>query len=152
MKAVTRSMVIGSILASLVVTQAHAAGHNKLDPNIKYRQDVMEAMSHHFAALAAIFTGRVERPGALKVHADALAATAALTGSLFPEGSEGGDALPRVWEEPDGIQFGANKIKESTANLAAAIAEGDRGTIAKAFKEAGDGCKGCHERYKAEDE
>ena len=148
----SRSAIATGIIVSLLCSPAIAGGHNKVNPDAKYRHDVMEAMASHFAALAAIFTGRVDRPGQLEAHAEALAMTAAMTGSLFPAGSEGGAALPLAFEEPDGIAFGAEKIKTATAALAEAAASGDKGAIAKAFKTAGDGCKGCHDRYKAEDE
>jgi cytochrome c556 len=147
-----RSAIATALVVSLLCSPAFGGGHNKLNPDAKYRHDVMEAMASHFAALAAIFTGRVDRPGQLQAHAEALAMTAAMTGSLFPAGSEGGAALPLAFEEPEGIQRGADNIAAATAALAAAAASGDKGAIAKAFKEAGDGCKGCHDRYKAEDE
>lgn len=152
MHSTTRITLVATLAATLLSGTALAGGHNKVSPDVKYRQDTMEAMSHHFSALAAIFTGRVDRPGQLEVHANALAATAALTGSLFPAGSEGGKALPKIWEEPDKVQAAAEMITSATAALAAAAASGDKGAIAGAFKKAGEGCKGCHEAYKEEDE
>jgi len=99
-----------------------------------------------------VFTNRVDRPDDMKVHAQALATTAALTAGLFPSGSEGGQALPLIWEEPDEFKAASLDLAEKTAALAKATEDGNKAAIAKAFKEAGASCKACHERYKEEDE
>jgi cytochrome c556 len=152
MQSKTRIAVAASLLALLISGTANAGGHNKQNPEVKYRQDVMKAMSHNFSAFVAIFTNRVDRPDQLTVHADALAAMAALTATLFPEGSEGGKALPAAWEEPEKVAAAAQKIADATAALAAAAATGDKGAMKDAFRSTGEGCKGCHEAYKEEDD
>lgn len=136
------------LLGSSPLVQAGAHSNN---PDIKYRQDVMAAMGNHFAAVAAIFTGRVDRPGQLQAHAEALAATAAMTASLFPEGSEGGAVLPVLWDEPERVAQASEEVAAATAALAAAAAGGDRAALAQAFRSAGESCKACHDRYQAED-
>lgn len=148
----------GKILATLALSltllsgaPALQAGAHGGDPEVKYRQDVMAALGKHFSALAALFTGRVERPGQLQVHADALAATAKLVGTLFPEGSDGGAVLPVLWDEPERVAEAAEEAAETTAALATAAAGDDRAALAQAFKAAGDSCKACHDRYQAED-
>jgi cytochrome c556 len=134
--------------SNVLADDGHAADSNE----VKYRHAVMEAMSNQFAALAMVFTNRVKRPQDLQVHAAALAKTATIAGELFPAGSEGGDALPIIWQEPDKFAAAAQKLVDASAALAAATEGGDRATIAKAFKTAGGACKGCHERYKEEEE
>ena len=88
----------------------------------------------------------------MEAHARAMAESAKLVEGLFPEGSEGSDALPLIWEEPEKVAEASRKNAVAAAALAAAAASGDRKAIAQAFKDAGAGCKGCHERYKAEDD
>jgi cytochrome c556 len=152
------AVLVLSSLCLLVNGTAYAAGdgdnhdHGETSDAAKYRHTVMEAMGSHFAAVALIFTGRVDSPDDLPVHADALAATAATVGGLFPAGSEGGDALPLIWNEPDKVAQAAQEAAETTAALASAIKAGNKGDIAKAFKAAGSSCKGCHESYKEEDD
>ncbi len=126
--------------------------HDTDNNEVKYRHSVMAAMSDHFAALAMVFTNRVDRPNDLLVHAEALAQTATLIGTLFPDGSQGSAALSLIWEEPDQVAAAAQEAADATAALAQAAAGGDRATITKAFKEAGNACKGCHERYREEDD
>jgi cytochrome c556 len=150
------SVLILSALSLLFSVTAYAAGeghdHGETSEAAKFRHTVMEAMGNHFAAVALIFTGRVDMPDDLQVHADALAATAATVGGLFPAGSEGGDALPAIWEEPDKVAAASKDAADATAALASAIQGGNKGDIAKAFKAAGGSCKGCHEDYKEEDD
>jgi cytochrome c556 len=137
-------LITGNVLAD----DGHAADSNE----VKYRHAVMEAMGNQFGALAMVFTNRVKRPQDLKVHAAALATTATIAGDLFPAGSEGGDALPIIWQEPDKFAAAAQQLVDASAALAAASEGDDRAAIAKAFKSAGSACKGCHERYKEDDD
>jgi cytochrome c556 len=129
---------------------ANAAGDSN-NPEARYRHQVMETIGNNFSAMAQVFTGKVDRPGNLQVHARILAETTTLIDGLFPESSRGGHALPLIWEEPDQVRAAAQKSAETAAALADAAAGGDRAELAKAFKAAGDACKGCHERYKEED-
>lgn len=126
--------------------------HGETSDAAEYRHTVMESMGNHIDAIVKIFTGRVDKPDDLVIHARALAETAATIGGLFDPGSEGGYALPLIWDEADQVAAAAEKAATATAALAAAIEGGHRGDIVKAFKEAGGGCKGCHERYKQEDD
>jgi cytochrome c556 len=142
--------LITMVVAATIVTAAHA------DPGesneAKYRHSVMEAIGLQFGAIATIFTKRVDRQDELVVHAEALALTSSLTAGLFPEGSEGGHALPLIWEEPDKVAAAAEESVVATAALAEAARSGDQAAIAKAFKDVGASCKACHERYKEEDD
>lgn len=143
----TRLLATGISLA-LLSGLAAAEDSNE----VKYRKSVMNAMGSSFGALAMVFTNRVKQPDALAVHAEALAVSSTQTAALFPEGSEGGKALPIIWEEPDKFAAAAKLMEESSAALAEAAKSGDRAATAQAFKAAGEACKGCHERYKEEDE
>lgn len=146
---VRKYLLAGVALALVSVANAH---ENQKNPEVRYRHAVMEAMANNFAAMAAIFKKEVDRPDELQVHARALAESASLVEGLFPVGSEGAAALPLIWEEPDKVAAASRESADSAAALAAAAASGDQAAIARAFKAAGDGCKGCHERYKKEDD
>ena len=50
--------------------------------------------------------------------AEALAVTSTQTATLFPEGSEGGKALPIIWEEPDKFAEAAKLMEETSRALA----------------------------------
>ncbi len=145
---------INVIVCSLLLggVAAQAADSAERSPASEYRHKVMETMGENFAAMAMVFQGRVDAPDHLQVHAEALARTATLVGDLFGPGSEGGHALPLIWEEPDAVATAADEAAAAAAALAEAAATGDRAATAKAFKAAGDSCKSCHERYKEEED
>ncbi|MGI9290512.1 MAG: c-type cytochrome [Gammaproteobacteria bacterium] len=153
MKQRTRGYLAICLATSLMTGTVMAGGHQSGESNeVKYRVNVMNALGSQFGALAMVFTRRIDQPDNLQLHTEALATTAKLTASLFPEGSAGGKSLPVIWDEPEKFAAAVKDLEDSTAALAAAASSGDRAAVAKAFKDAGASCKGCHERYKEEDE
>jgi len=141
-----------AMLAAMPYAYADEGDHEHENDEARYRHSVMEAMGSSFGALALILTNRVARPDQLATQAKALAISASMAPTLFPEGSEGGDALPLIWKEQDKVAEAAKRAVDATAALAAAAEAGDRAALTKAFKAAGESCKGCHERYKAEED
>ena len=139
-------------LLALALSCSAAAHENQKNPEVRYRHAVMEAMANDFSAMAMIFKGDVDRPGELAANARSLAESASLIEGLFPVGSEGAAALPRIWEEPDKVAAASRESATSARALADAATGGDRAAIGRAFKAAGDACKACHERYKKEDD
>lgn len=121
---------------------------------IKYRQAIMEAMGGHTGAAAQIVRGKVSPEGALKLHADSLAALAQNLTTLFPEGSDFGetDALPKIWTEWPKFEQAAANAKTATETFATAVASGDQAKIGEAFKGVGDACKGCHKDFRENDD
>jgi cytochrome c556 len=132
----------------LVTTSAGAAPAD----DIKYRKSVMSAMAAHFGALSLINFGRVPHKEHLQVHARALADLGAQMGALFPAGSEAGktDALPLIWKEREPFDKRVADASRALAELRDAAAGSDKAAMAKAFKAAGETCKGCHDRYRKE--
>ena len=77
-----------------------------------------------------------------------MAELAQIVPSLFAEGSEGGDTLPAVWEQPEDFQAKLGAFKDATASLKAA-AEAEEG-VGQALRAVGQACKSCHDKYRAE--
>jgi cytochrome c556 len=121
---------------------------------IRYRQAVMTAMSGHVAAISLIFSGKVEHQQYLLSHAEALAATADQVSKVFPSDSATGKtrALPLIWQEPEKFQKATEAIRAATGQLRDAVKGGDKAAIGQAMKPVFDACKGCHDRYRKEDE
>lgn len=140
-------LALAATFSLLLSIPAQADGDDD-NPAVEYRHDVMEKLGSNAAALVAVLTGKVSTPGHLKVHADTLAQSATLIADLFPDESKGGHALPLIWEEPDKVAAAAQASVDATAALAAAVNGGDRAAAMQAFRDVGDSCKGCHERYK----
>ena len=103
--------------------------HESDNNEARYRHTVMEAMGSSFGALALIMTNRVARPDQLATQAKALAISASVTPTLFPAGSEGGDALPLIWQEQDKVAEAAQRAVDATAALAAAAEAGDSAAL-----------------------
>ena len=68
---------------------------------MEYREHSMEAIGGHMQAMVDIIRQKVPHTSHMALHADAMADLAGITGTLFPEGSEGGDALPEIWSNPE---------------------------------------------------
>jgi cytochrome c556 len=121
---------------------------------IKYRKAVMTGMAAHTGAFSLINFGRVEHQDHLLAHVDALAALGTQLGVLFPAGSGSGDtdALPLIWQEQEKFAQLVKASEKATAELRAAVTAGDKAATMQAFKSVGESCKGCHDRYRKEDD
>ncbi len=113
-----------------------------------YRHHTMEAVGGHMQALVDILMGKVPHQGHLALHAGSIAELAAITGTLFPEGSVGGDSLPAIWEQPEDFAARVAKFQETAEGLRDTIAAG--GEVGPAVQALGEACKGCHENYRNE--
>ena len=121
------------------------------DNPIKERQALMKKNSDATQLVSAMLKG--ETPY------DAAAAAEAMTGingnmdkivTLFPEGSAAGsDAKPEIWEDKADFDAKAETVEEATAKAAEA-APGGKDSFQAAFADVGQGCKGCHEKYRVD--
>ena len=72
-------------------------------------------------------------------------------GDLFPEGSEGGEAAPAIWEDRAGFDAALAEWQEATTAAIAAnpqTLEDARASIGPIFNT----CKNCHDSYRIEEE
>ena len=138
---------IAVVAAMVVAATPFAAAEEESEDQIKYRQAVMEAIGGHTSAASLIARGLIERDE-LALHARALQTLTADIPALFPEGSDFGDtrAKDEIWEEWDDFVEASNASKASAEKLVAAVESG--GDIAGAFRDVGDGCKGCHRQFR----
>lgn len=146
-----RRLLPALLAATLVAAPALAA--DTPANSIKYRQNVMKAMSAHVSAFFAVNMGSISNPGHLKPHASALADLGAMTKDLFPAGSDAGaptDALPLIWQEQAQFAKAVAAMEESSAALKKAVDAGDKAATGQAAKALGDACKGCHDRFRKE--
>ena len=113
-----------------------------------YRHHTMEAIGGHMQALVDILRGKVPHQSHLAMHAGSIAELSAITGTLFPEGSAGGHALPAIWEQPEDFAARVVEFQEAAEGLRDTIAAG--GNIGPAVQGLGEACKGCHDSYREE--
>ena len=135
-------------IAVLAAACATALALSASEGAAKYRAHTMEAIGGHMSAIVDILRGEVPHTDHLPLHANALADLAEVVPTLFAEGSEGGDTLPAVWEQPEDFQAKVAAFQEATANFKAA-AEAQEG-VDQALRAVGQACKGCHDNYRAE--
>ena len=114
----------------------------------EYRHEVMEAKGYTMSAIAMILKQEVVRPDDLAPLAAALDELANTAEGLFPEGSEGGEALPVIWENPEDFAEKLAQFKEATKAFRAATASGNMSEIGPATRTLGASCKSCHDDYR----
>lgn len=140
------------LLACVTITPLAQAGN--AENYIKYRQAVMKAIGGHMGASSQIVRGKVSPPGALALHAKALADLNADLAALFPAGSDFGETQSResIWEDFAAFQAKADETRDATAAFAAAVAGGNSDDIRAAQRSVGKSCKGCHEDFRRKDD
>ncbi len=136
------------VLAAFAV--AATLGALASEGEVDYRQHTMAAVGGHMQAIFDIIQGKVPHTAHLATHADALAALADVADTLFPEGSDGGDALPAIWENGEDFAAKLAAFKEAAANFKAAAASGDMAQVGGGLQQVGQACKGCHDNYRAQ--
>lgn len=113
---------------------------------IEYRENVMSAIGGHMASAADIARGKVPHQAHFSMHVSALAELSTIADSLFPAGSEGGDALPEIWQNPDDFAAKLDDFETAAADLKTAVDTG--GDVGSAFQALGQSCKSCHDDYR----
>jgi cytochrome c556 len=119
-----------------------------------YRSAVMTSLRGHIGASSMHVRGLVEDHGFLGNHAEGLANGAAELKHLFPAGSNVAEsnALPAIWEQPDEFAKAIETAEKATAAFSEAVASGDKAAIGAAFRDVGAACRGCHDRFRADND
>ena len=134
----------GNLLGLALVALPAVASEGDLE----YREHVYHAIGGHMQAMADILQQKVPHTGHLALHANAMADLAGIAKTLFPAGSEGGEALPAIWSNPDDFAERMAKFEEAAAGLKTAVAGGEG--VGPAFQSLGQACKSCHDKYREE--
>lgn len=136
----------GVIAAGIAVALGSAIVAQAQSPLIEQRQNLMKQQAGATRVIVPMVRG--EQPfnlAAAKQAASTLAATAKQIPGLFPSGSEGGDALPAIWQNKADFEAKAKGLEDAAARLAAA---GDEPAFKAAFPAVGQACGGCHQTYR----
>jgi cytochrome c556 len=117
-------------------------------PTVEQRQQLMKG----FGAASRELRGQVADPATLPqvaARAEELTRQAATIPSLFAPGSEGGDALPAVFERQAEFKAASDRFAELATALAAAATSGNTQAATAAFAQLGQqGCGGCHQPFR----
>lgn len=150
LKAIPLSVLLLASCTIATSTFAQTAPEDAYD----YRRSVMKSLGSHTHAFFLIFSGKVDQSTQMSTHANAISAIGAEISTLFPPGSSVDDsqALSLIWEEPEQFSEVTENTKIVTARLAEAVAGGDRQAVAQGFRALGNACKGCHDRYREDND
>lgn len=144
--------LLGAGLSWASVQAAEEIPMDKIEPAIKYRQNVMQAMGGLVGASAGRLRDGFKHGPDMSAIADALQALSKDIPALFPEGTDFGEtkAKAAVWDNRDKFEKAASNLKDKVDAFAKAAKSDDRAATLKAFKGMGDACKGCHEDFRKE--
>lgn len=148
----SRFAIVAIATASVVATAAVA---DTLPEDAKdYRTAVMTSLRGHVVAASMHVRGLVDDQSFLIKHAEGLVNGAAELNHLFPAGSavDDSEALPAIWDDPDGFSKAIAKAERATEEFRDAVASGDQEAYDEAFREVGMSCRGCHDQYRRDDD
>lgn len=148
------AVLVTALVAGFSVLPAAVADPTPEDAK-DYRTSVMTSLRGHIGAASMHVRGLVDdENGFLDKHAKGLANGAAELKYIFPGGSDVGDseALPLIWEEPEEFADAIATAEEATVAFQEAVAGGDRAAIGAAFRDVGAACRGCHDRFRVDDD
>ncbi len=154
-KSVVSLLGIGIVGAALTWATAYAVEEipmEKIEPAIKYRQNVMAAMGGLVGASAGRLRDGFSYGPDMQAIADGLQSLSRDIPALFPKGTDFGEtkAKDAVWANRDKFEKAAANLKDKVDAFAAAAKTGERAGTLKAFKAMGDACKSCHEDFRKE--
>ena len=132
---------------------AHAQ-QNRAAQQIKYRQAVYTVLGTQFGIMGAMAQGRAPWDAkAFATAADRAAFISTVAPDTFPPGSESGaptEAKPEIWRNQEEFGRMMRDLQDKTRALAVAAKSGDQNAAKAALGAAGQTCKACHDRYKAD--
>ena len=136
-----------SLLALITLASTGASGS---EGDVDYRHYAMEAVGAHMQAIVKILRQEVPHSEHLSLHANAIADMARIAPDLFPEGSQGREALPAIWEQPKDFAERLDEFHSAAEAFKNAAASGDPAMIGSAIGALGQSCKDCHDSYREE--
>ena len=144
----------------LVCSSTTLAEDGPHDKAIKARQSVMQLYGYHIGILSAMAKGKMEYNADLASEAanNLLAVNTLGQSTLWPQGSDDTNpenaenrALPAIWETYPKVAEKGKALNEAVVAMA-----GEAGNGLDALKGSigavGEGCKGCHDDFRAEKE
>ncbi len=142
----------------LVCSSTALAEDGPHDKAIKARQSVMQLYGYHIGILSAMAKGKMDYNADLATEAanNLLAVNTLGQSTLWPQGSDDSNpenvenrALPAIWETYPKVAEKGKALNEAVVAMT-----GEAGNGLDALKGSigavGEGCKGCHDDFRAE--
>ncbi len=151
-----RRKIMSAVFATVLTAALSApiAAEPSAEDAHKYRESIMTSLKGHAGVISMQTRGLAGDPSHISSHAQAIANLGAELHSIFQEGSNGEDshALPIIWEEPEKFAEAVARAEKAMAALGEAASDNNVEAVGRAFRNVGEACKGCHERYREEHE
>ena len=142
-----KSIRISFLACALAAATFAVAGD---DPGHE-RHELMEGVRDAAKPVGAMLKGEADYDLAVVMTSlETFASAADQLGGLFPEGSEGGEAAPAIWEDREGFEAAIVEWQQVTA----AAIEANPATLGDAKPVLGPvfgSCKNCHDTYRIEE-
>ncbi len=139
---------IGVILAVVLASTVAIGG----DDPAHERHELMEGVRDAAKPVGGMLQGELEYDADRVAQSlEVWAAAADELGGLFPEGSEGGEAAPAIWEDRAGFDAALVEWRDAIAaaqDAAPATLDEAGPTLGPVF----NACKNCHDTYRIEEE
>lgn len=146
---------VGAAVALVVGTAvvAHAAS---LDDTVKQRQEAMKEIGSQMKTIKGYLGGNGTSADVV-ASAGKINALSKTTGGLFPPNTAHGsdaisvetEALPKIWEDPDGFAKAFSVLEAESAKLMEVASSDDPEAIGAQFGAMGkNACGGCHKVYR----
>jgi len=137
------------VLVSVILASTVAVGGD--DPAHE-RHELMEGVRDAAKPVGAMLQGELEYDADRVMQSlEVWAGAAEVLGGLFPEGSEGGEAAPAIWEDRAGFDAALAEWSDAIAaaqDAAPATLDEAGPTVGPVF----NACKNCHDTYRIEEE
>jgi cytochrome c556 len=126
-------------------------------PVIKERQDNFEGIADAFKAVRGELEQDAPDFALIAAKAGDINARAQKIADYFPAGTSTADgfdteALPAIWETPEEFKAAAQKLVDESAKLASLAEGGDAEAVGAQAMAMGGACKGCHDKFRLDDE
>lgn len=147
MKSVAKMRGSLALITMVAVFALQSEANDDDQDTIDYRQHIMKAMDAQTAALGLILTEMVSDDNFVS-HLDVIAINAQMALSNFEKPVEGGEALPKVWEDWDDFATKTNTFSDEITITAQIARENGREAAMGKMMDALSYCKECHDVYR----
>lgn len=150
-----RSAFAAALLIPALALVAQASVPTNVKELQKARHDHYHKLGDSFKVIRDQTKGDKPDLAAIKTAAKVVNDASIDQEKWFPAGSgpEAGktQSLPAIWSKPEEFKAAIKAFGDAAPKLQAAANSGDVAAIKSAFADTGKTCKGCHEKFRAEE-
>ncbi|WP_087723560.1 c-type cytochrome [Pandoraea sp. PE-S2T-3] len=145
------ALALATLAAALVPALSHAQ-FAKPDDAVEYRQSALFLLGNHFGRIGAVVKGDAPfNKDDVAKNAELVATLSKLPWPAFDGGqtTAKSKAKPEVFTDKVKFQQAQEKMETAVAQLNTVAKGGDLASIKKAFGDAAQTCKSCHDNFRA---